>query len=772
MAKFYMIGNTHFDPVWLWRWDEAMASIRATFRSALDRMKEDSGFVYSFVTPPVFEWIKDTDPQMFEEIKLRIQEGRWDLAEGWWLQPDCYSANGESYVRQGLYAQKYLKENFGRYSNVVFNIDSFGHSPMLPQILAKCGIRYYCFVRPEKYHVALQDPYFKWQSPDGSSVYAYRAEDAYSKKLSETADTLGELYPGNVLIVYGVTDHGGAPTKRDLALINSREDMQFSTVEGFFQAQGDTDYCICGELVTGDFGPYANGVDIKIRNMQAELAALNAEKVAVIAGKPDTKLLADCWKDILFNQFHDILGGACIRQAYYDANNLHGRAITNAEYAMHTNLQRVTRQIQMPGKNPDNPWNLVVWNLNTTPYDGCIEAEVQWLHEFDAYEGGIELEDAEGNRYACQLIRELSVIPGFRTRFVFKARIPALGYKSFKVIQNHKEDVLVRNPRLDPYVLETKRFRFAISKEDGSISEIYNKETGAVQYVNLLQPVCYEDTGDTWAFNIEKYGAALGSFRLLKAEVVENGLHRTKIKLTSAYRESKLVVHYTFYEDACYFDMAYRVNWNEKFTAFKLNLPKAPGAVRVGVPGGEALRAPCPGDVPMNRWMQVGDLRLVSGSLFAYSAEEDTLGLTVLRSPIYGDLRLRDIDLEADYAITQQGLTEGALRILFCGDPVQEAELFCNPCFVIDESNHDGTLPSTGSYLDLQTEGVSVMALKHCEEGEGVILRLREYLGKGKQVSLTFAGKAYETAIAAHEIKTVKLLEGQLTEVDMLEDPL
>ena len=43
MRRIYMIGNTHFDPAWLWTWDEAMASIRATFRSALERLTEYDG---------------------------------------------------------------------------------------------------------------------------------------------------------------------------------------------------------------------------------------------------------------------------------------------------------------------------------------------------------------------------------------------------------------------------------------------------------------------------------------------------------------------------------------------------------------------------------------------------------------------------------------------------------------------------------------------------------------------------------------------------------
>ena len=140
MKNIYMIGNTHFDPVWLWKWEEAMASIHSTFRSALDRMKEDKDFIYSFATPPVFEWIKQTDPDMFEEIKARVKEGRWELCEGWWLQPDCFSACGESYARQSLYGQRYLLENFGRYTDTVFNVDSFGHNSATPQILRKSGI--------------------------------------------------------------------------------------------------------------------------------------------------------------------------------------------------------------------------------------------------------------------------------------------------------------------------------------------------------------------------------------------------------------------------------------------------------------------------------------------------------------------------------------------------------------------------------------------------------------------------------------------------------
>ena len=162
MKKLYMIGNTHFDPVWLWRWDEALASIRSTFRSALDRMNENPDFIYSFCTPAVFEWIEKTDIKLFEEIKKRVKEGRWELCEGWWVQADCNAPCGESYIRQGLYAREYLKTHFGKTSDTVFNIDSFGHNMQLPQILRGCGFRNYVFWRPNEAHKELPKPLFDW----------------------------------------------------------------------------------------------------------------------------------------------------------------------------------------------------------------------------------------------------------------------------------------------------------------------------------------------------------------------------------------------------------------------------------------------------------------------------------------------------------------------------------------------------------------------------------------------------------------------------------
>lgn len=793
MKNIYMIGNTHFDPVWLWRWEEAMTSIHATFRSALNLMKEDPDFIYSFATPPVFEWIKKIDPPMFEEIKERVAEGRWEICEGWWLQPDCFSGCGESYARQSLYGQLYLKENFGRFTDTVFNIDSFGHNSATPQILQKSHMDYYCMVRPESYHFEIESPYFNWVGKDGSCVKAFRAgqySEVYNKDMRKTVAEAEEKMQDALcdeLMVYGVTNHGGAPTRKAIADIHALDaekpyDLKFSTVTGYFEAQGEPKATVEGEMITKDFGPYTNHHLIKKRNRIAEYALLNAEKAAVMAkhamGVPYPKeKLTDGWKDVMFNQFHDILGGASIKDAYFDAFNQQGRAIFTANEIMHFSLLRITKQIKTPGKNPDNPWNLVVWNLNDTPYYGTIEGEIQWLHEFDAYSGELLLEDGDGNRYPCQKIIEKSVIPGFRSRFVFKAEIPAMGYKAFKVIQTMKDVAVVSDGKLQ--TIDTKAFEIEIDPKSGLLEKVTAKKTGKT-FENLLKPMCFEDEGDTWCFQIDSYGKACEDFVLTELKVTEQGLCRTTVKASYRFRSSLLTLLYTFYEDEDYFDVSYTVNWNEPHKVLKLISDTGYSKLTVSSPFATEERGDCAYDMPMGEWLcmhgEEGGVSFLADSLFSYTKEGTRVGLSVLRSCIYGDLRLEELDGSVDYPIMEQGICEGRVRIVIHeGDMFERgiaplAASFNNPPIVICEANHDGALAPCGSYGRLTAQTVSVSAVKESEVDESEIVRLFEYGGREQTAELSYFGKSLSIPMKPYEIKTVKITKDGFCEVFITED--
>jgi alpha-mannosidase len=108
-----MVGNAHIDPVWLWQWPEGYSEVRATFRSALDRMEEYPEFVFTMNAVCYLQWIEESDPRLFERIRARIAEGRWQVVGGWWIEPDCNIPGGESFVRQALLGQRYLHDRFG-----------------------------------------------------------------------------------------------------------------------------------------------------------------------------------------------------------------------------------------------------------------------------------------------------------------------------------------------------------------------------------------------------------------------------------------------------------------------------------------------------------------------------------------------------------------------------------------------------------------------------------------------------------------------------------
>src|SRR6185369_2630009 len=217
-TTLHMIGNAHIDPVWLWQWQEGFHEVRATFRSALDRMNEYDDFIFISSSAAYYQWVEQSDPAMFAEIRQRVAQERWQIVGGWWIQPDCNIPCGESFVRQALYGQRYFKAKFGVTAKVGYNVDSFGHHGMLPQILKKSGMDYYVFMRPQPHEKGLPGRLFWWESDDGSRVLTFRIPFEYTSTGKDLEQYIrraaGELKaPLNTLMsFYGVGNHGGGPT--------------------------------------------------------------------------------------------------------------------------------------------------------------------------------------------------------------------------------------------------------------------------------------------------------------------------------------------------------------------------------------------------------------------------------------------------------------------------------------------------------------------------------------------------------------------------------
>jgi len=224
--RLHMIGNAHIDAPWLWPLSEANAVVLSTFRSALDRMREDPKLTMTTSSSQFYEWVEASNPGMLAEIKEQVNVGRWDLVGGWWVEPDVNIPSGESLVRQGLYGQRTLERIFGRRSTVGYNPDSFGHTGSLPQILKLQEMPYYVFMRPN----ALEKPdikqnLFLWQGIDGTRVLTYRIPLFYDdprdvrSHMERTVVALSGQPERTDMEFFGIGDHGGGPTKENIRSI-------------------------------------------------------------------------------------------------------------------------------------------------------------------------------------------------------------------------------------------------------------------------------------------------------------------------------------------------------------------------------------------------------------------------------------------------------------------------------------------------------------------------------------------------------------------------
>jgi len=420
----HMIGNGHIDPVWLWQWQEGFQEVLATFRSALDRMDEYPDFRFTASSAAFYSWVERIDPGMLTEIKRRVAEGRWELAGGWWIEPDCNVPCGESFVRQALYGQGYFRKTFGVTSRVGYAIDSFGHNVQLPQILKKSGMVAYVFMRPGPHEKDLPGRLFWWESIDDARVLAYQIPHSYcvwgerlAPHIGQCAEELG--HPINeMMCFYGVGNHGGGPTIENIKCIGRLAGdpdlprLAFSTPARFFESVSSDGWelpVVRDELQHHASGCYAAHSGIKRWNRLAENALLSAEKWSTVASRTTglpypRQALTKAWQDVLFNQFHDILAGTSIEVAYQDAQRLHGEAMTIADRALNDATQSLAWHTAIPHEEGVKP--IIAFNPNAWPGRAPVELEVQSIS------GDVSLTDDAGRPVPCQIIRSHATAHG------------------------------------------------------------------------------------------------------------------------------------------------------------------------------------------------------------------------------------------------------------------------------------------------------------------------------------------------------------------------
>jgi alpha-mannosidase len=801
-----MVGHAHIDPTWLWRWTEGYEEVRATFRSALDRMDETPGFKFTASSACFYAWVKACDPELFEAIRRRVREGRWEIAGGWWVEADCNVPGGEAFVRHGLYSQRFFDQEFGVRAKVGFNPDSFGHAGTLPQIYKKLGIDYYVYMRPCPVH-EMDYPdgtTFWWRANDGIAILACNLQESYNAR-DEVLDRIRRLpsnphlNPGqtHILGFYGVGNHGGGPTKKAIAqILEAGKDIRrlpkvlFSTLLEYFDAFVKTTRKSSIPTIATDLQHHARGCysahsEIKRLNRQCEHALMAAERFATVAwlleGRPYPQdRLERAWKDLLYNQFHDVLAGTSIETAYQDTRDQLGAARHRADVIANESIQHIARTINTTAEgNTVVVINPLPWPVTQTVTAAPIVARdlKRPIHFVDDTEQVVPSQAVLTERIGS-------------TAYAFAAELPALGYRCFHARSGAKDVHHEKTLAGDRTHLENDWWRLEFDPYTGQICRLLDKkhQVETINKGNVL--ACLVDSSDTWSHGCEEFRVEAGRFGNARLELFEIGDVRATVRVVATFDKSTAEQFITLHREIDTIDCVFRINWQQRYTMLKLAYETrvADGTAVYDTAYGMQVRNTKGFEEPGQRWFDLtGEIgghpygfAVLNDSKYGFDVCDHIMRVTMLRSPAYAHHDRSRYDSSLHYAIMDQGWQTVKIRLVPHVGSWEEARVpkraweLNEPAFTHVESAHRGKRRLSASVVGAEADNVMLTVLKRSEDGKALIVRGYETNGEAVTTTMHLPSrkKTFTVSFAPHEIKTLRIDPKKWTimEVNLLEE--
>jgi len=830
IPTIHLICNAHLDPVWQWRWDEGASEALATFRNAADLLDEHPGFIFCHNEAVLYQWAERLDPALFEAILRHVRTGRWAISGGWFIQPDVNLPGTESLIRTIAEGRRYFRETFGAAPRVAYNFDSFGHSGGLPQILRRAGYEMYVHMRPQADELALPADLYRWRGVDGTTIPAYRiAVGLYHSEHDNIEDRLREgvalaLKLGrDVPVFWGLGNHGGGATRRDLAAIDAfiarekRVRIVHSTPDQFFEAVKDAAAVapvVAGDLQRSFTGCYTSLSRVKRRAVSGLGRLVQSEAAAAAAswlggGDFPGPELREAWKLHIFNDFHDILTGSCVEPAERDALDQYGRA---EDIARSISLRAAASLNRGSANSPALP--VTVFNANPGLRRVPVEFECMADHRpFWKGKWRMRLFRADGREIACQEEQPESLLPfnNWRRRISFVDDLPGVGVSRYYLeaveikdgqehsqerghVPNEQERGHVPGVHVPTPVPVTPVPARRLDPRSGLIAAL----AAFARYPigPLFEPLVVEDTGDAWGAGLGSYRKILGRFKPAGLPwVIESGPIRTVTRSVLLFGTSRVVMDAVTYPSWPVIELRFRVVWNEERRRLKLRVPTAllSASLLCEVPGGAILR-PADGEEHVHgRWLVLegkeirgaskpqpketappGDsprsslaLGVASSGQHGLDFRDGELRLSVLRSSAYCHERGFDLDAPPEASSGTRTTKTGARTFGTCPRGWKFADIGVHEFRLLVTAgvpasvrammpglaDHLAAPPAAYAHLPYDAEGVppkeTLLALKPASvrllackpswDGQALIVRMQEAVGKRTKAELKVA---------------------------------
>jgi alpha-mannosidase len=820
-ATFHLTGNSHIDAAWLWPWTETVDAVKRTFGTALQLMNEYPDYTYTQSAAQYNAWIADQYPQMNDEIKQRIKEGRWEIVGGMSVEPDLNMPDGEAQVRSILIGKRWFQKEYGVDVRIGWNPDSFGYTWQLPQIYKKSGIDYFV-TQKTAWNDTNQFPFklFWWESPDGSKVLTYFPHDYANNnlnpvRLSNDLRIAREHISGltEMMDLYGIGDHGGGPTRAilDEGVHWMQPDkvmpkMEFGTAQSYFtgiESKLVTDSCVWDydSIAKGYLAPASAGEDkVAIptwkselyfeyhrgvmttqanhkRNMRdSEEQAIDAEKLASLAwlaGKPyPGDVLTDAWKKITFNDFHELAAGSGIGVIYKEAQQDYDQVRWATNEISQQSLKTLSADIDT---NVTSGVPVLVLNPLAWERSGPVTVEVQLPA---AAPGGVSVLDAANHVVPSQILKSDAKTHTY-TLLAAAGNVPSLGYKVLHVAPGFKP--FVSDLKAEGLTLENSALKVSIDRETGCITNLFDKKA---KFETLApgacgnQPQTFKDLPKDYdAWNIDP--GTLDHFTSIdkadSVELIEKGPLRSAIRVTRTWKSSKFVQDITLDAGADQVDVINDIDWHETHVLLKAAFPLAATSNKATyeVPYGSIQRPTTRNnsweqaqfEVPVLRWADLGDgqhgFSLLNNSKYGNDDRDNVLRISLLRSPTWPDPGADRGHHHFTYALYPHG-----------GDwkqalTVRHGYEFNYRLQATQVQEHTGTLPAEFSYVTVKPENVVLTALKKAEDSDALIFRVYEWAGKSGEVKIHVPNRATDATVTnlleKPEGEALRIVDGTVT---------
>ena len=744
------IGHTHIDVAWWWTVAQTREKVVRSFATVLKLMEEFPSYKFMSSQPVLYYFLKQRYPELYEKIKARVAEGRWETEGGMWLEADCNLTSGESLVRQFLHGKRFFREEFGQDNKILWLPDVFGYSGALPQILKKSGVDYFMTTKLAWNQInRIPNDTFIWRGIDGSEVLTHlitTTGETQNPKESFFTTYNGMLHPGSImggweryqnkeinndiLISYGYGDGGGGPT-RNMLETSKRMEQGIVGIPKVRQATSRTYFDELNERVKdnrrletweGEFyfeyhrGTYTSMARNKKGNRQSENLLMDLELLGVMNGdyphEADTRL----WRDIvLLNQFHDILPGSSIAEVY---------EVTKTEYealADEVKAEISKRTAALAGSGE------AVTVFNTLGFE---RDDVIRLGDVKAS----ALRDADGTLYPVQQTENGAV--------AYVKGIPSKGYKALVPAEADAASPFVRS---DDYHLETPYYSITLDKS-GAFTSIFDKENDR----EVLKPGkaarirCYEDKPiyyDNWDIDMYYTEKSWDVDELKSLRWIADGAVETVLELTFDCCGSEIVQKIHFYADTRRIDFETKVDWKLHQHLLKAEFP-------VDIHADEATFEVQFGNVKRKthtntswdkarfescaqKWMDFSEghygVSLLNDCKYGHSVNDGTIGLTLLKSGVEPN---PNTDVEVH---------EFTYSLLPHAESWQDAGTV-REAYKLNQSTYTvigGEAGKCASFASVNKRNVILETVKAAENGEGTILRLYECENARTKVTVT-----------------------------------